>query len=427
MGARTDVVRRLCGGLIGALLILTTSLAAADTFVVEAGCNPLVDPCDCAEIQPCIDMAAAGDTVLVLVGIYTAQETRTLSAGGQPVDLTANVFMRDGVHLIGTGSGFSTANGAAPDATIDAGGNGSAIIADGISAGTVLDRFVIRGGNAVGSGYQIVGGGMLCLDSELTIRNCVFSQNHAWEGGGLAAEDDSSPLIDGNLFSDNQAGHVGGAIFCNGCGAIITNNVIEANQAPEGAAIRYIGSGTIAGNTLRSNLGTGLLADLALIGELPAGVEMVVEDNLFHDNTSAIFMITSASTIVGQNTMIRGQTGIQGLDTSAGVQLIGNLVVSQTVAGISWEGGGPLMECNDVWQNGINYDGLRDPTGTLDNISADPLHCAPGQDIFTIAENSPCAPALSGCGTLIGAGEVDCPPSTVEATTWGAIKASYGR
>jgi len=84
------------------------------------------------------------------------------------------------------------------------------------------------------------------------------------------------------------------------------------------------------------------------------------------------------------------------------------------------------MECNDVWQNGINYDGLRDPTGETNNISADPLHCAPGQDIFTIAENSPCAPAQSGCGLQIGAGEVDCEPSAIRNTTWGAIKSAYG-
>jgi hypothetical protein len=136
--------------------------------------------------------------------------------------------------------------------------------------------------------------------------------------------------------------------------------------------------------------------------------------------------VTNPTTTIRQNTMIRGVTGIDGRNTTDTVQIVNNLIVTESTAGVAWQGATlPTVVCNDVWQNGTNYIGITDPTGSDDNISADPLHCDPVLDDFSLAQNSPCAAGNSPCGVQIGAFDVNCPPSAVEPTTWGAVKATY--
>jgi hypothetical protein len=102
------------------VLVAFSSPASARTWVVDAGCVP-PDGCDCREIQPCIDLAAAGDTVLVRAASYVAAEARTVDVAGTPVTIEANVFLKDGVSLVGEGAPSSTpgtrASGAADHLT----------------------------------------------------------------------------------------------------------------------------------------------------------------------------------------------------------------------------------------------------------------------------------------------------------------------
>ena len=232
------------------LVGLCAGVARADTLIVDAACTPPVG-CDCNEIQPCVDMASAGDTVLVAAGTYTTQETRMIDVGGSPVTFTANVFMRDQVHLL-AGPGD-------PLPLIDAGGTGVCIVADQVGAGTILEGFQILNGNASGAGFNSVGGGMLCLGSDLTIQSNIFTSNQAGaQGGGLACEEGSSPRVDNNLFDSNQAGTDGGAILCLGGAATIVGNIFSLNTTGDvGAAIRYVASGEISDNVFRDNQNTG--------------------------------------------------------------------------------------------------------------------------------------------------------------------------
>ncbi len=411
-----------------ALAILTLafipSQCLAATWLVQAGCDPQTDPCDCAEIQPCIDAAAAGDTVLVGDGIYTAQNTRPIDIGGEQVTFTANVFLKDGVHLIGEGFG------ADPMATIDAGGTGTGIVADHIAEGTLVRNLAIENGNANavgGSAWNGIGGGMICLSSSPNIWSCTFRDNVAsGQGGALACEPDASPSISGCDFINNEAGVDGGAIYCFGGAATIEYSSFTENRAPDGAAIRYSASGVIGQNIFSSNEASTLQADIAVREGPQTGATVTVDDNIFHDNTGAIFLWSNPTTTISYNLMIRGQTGIDVLGVTDQMQISNNIIVSEVVAGVNWSGNQSVnFSCNDVWQNGADFVGIDDPTGTNDNVSLDPLHCDPVNNDFYLAENSPCAAANSSCGMLIGPEVPNCPPSAVRPATWGEIKSIY--
>ena len=67
--------------------------------------------------------------------------------------------------------------------------------------------------------------------------------------------------------------------------------------------------------------------------------------------------------------------------------------------------------------------------GTNGNISQDPLFCDAANGDYSIASESPCAPAQSGCG-LIGAFDVGCVATGVtqgqggrtEESSWTRVK-----
>jgi hypothetical protein len=253
----TTHLRRVVPATVGGLAVLALALVAAATataatWIVEAGCDPPNEDCDCSEIQPCIDMAAPGDSVLVLGGTYAQQTTRTVDIDGSPVDITASVFMRDGIHLIGDGTGFRPGS-RDPLAVLDGGGTGICILASGLSAGTRIENLTIQNGRAGGpaGSWNSVGGGLLCVEtSSPTVSGNVFNACFAsGQGGGMYCELDSSPLVEDNLFVANQAGLEGGGFACFGGAPELRGNTFSTNTAENGGAVRYIGGGTIAGNT----------------------------------------------------------------------------------------------------------------------------------------------------------------------------------
>ncbi|MGD8394331.1 MAG: right-handed parallel beta-helix repeat-containing protein [Candidatus Eiseniibacteriota bacterium] len=431
----TTHLRRVVPATVGGLAVLALALVAAATataatWIVEAGCDPPNEDCDCSEIQPCIDMAAPGDSVLVLGGTYAQQTTRTVDIDGSPVDITASVFMRDGIHLIGAGPGARAA-ARDPLAIIDGGGAGIGIFASGVSAGTLIENLTIQNGRANGptGSWNSVGGGLLCVESSPTVRGNVFNANDAsGQGGGMYCELDSSPLVEQNLFVANRAGLEGGGFACFGGAPELRDNTFSTNTAENGAAVRYIGGGAIADNTFTFNLAGVRQGDIELGPGLQTGPTVLIERNLFYSNSGALWVVTNPTTTLSQNTHVLGRTAIRSDATTDAVEIFSNIIVSCEVAGVSIDPAtvpNLSFQCNDVWDNEIDYDRLPDQTGMNSNISADPLHCNPSMIDFTLADNSPCTENASPCGIQIGAFGAACPPSAIEATTWGAIKSSY--
>lgn len=90
----------------------------------------------------------------------------------------------------------------------------SVIIGYDVGVGTVLDGFTIRGGAAWGDG-----GGLYLERASPTIRNCVFTGNHAnGSGGGAKVNYGGAPRFEDCVFGNNSATYGGG-----GAGVYLTS------------------------------------------------------------------------------------------------------------------------------------------------------------------------------------------------------------
>ncbi len=229
------------------------------------------------------------------------------------------------------------------------------------------------------------GGGCAFSVSSPALIRSSFEQNTAGvHGGALSCWTNSSPAVDSCIFSDNQAGLGGGAAHCEDHSAPeFTNCVFVANTAAFGAAINCY-------------------------------------ENAAPDLTSC--------TVV-RNTAVNFDGGaIMGFESSTPTLLNSIISFSERGGAVQCQSGSAAtLVCTDVYGNsGGNWVGCIGGQANLNgNFSADPLFCDPEAGDFTIPSDSPCAPpGVTGCG-LIGALPVGCGLVSVEAESWGRIKAMY--
>ncbi len=175
-------------------------------------------------IRAGIDAAVDTDIVLVRDGIYAGTLNRDISCGGKAITLMSE-------------------NG--PDnCIVDAESNSRVLNLVSESADLVIDGFTITGGyndNSLG------GGGAYISSSDCTIRNCVFTQNHAdYLGGGMLINA-CNPIIENCTIEHNTASKTGvstergGGIYllsCSADGPLFDNCTIENNTcAGDGGGI----------------------------------------------------------------------------------------------------------------------------------------------------------------------------------------------
>ena len=190
--------------------------------VAAAGQNP-VPPYSTWEtaatnIQDAIDIAAAGDIVLVTNGIY--------ASGGVVVD--GNVTNRIALILpvnVCSVNGYSATiiRGAwDPIATNGPDSVRCAYLVDG----AVLDGFTLCHGSTLGAGdYEgplTSGGGVYCTSTNGVVSNCVLTNNSAITGGGSA-----NGTLNNSLVVGNFAFHYGGGAYV----GTLMNCTVVNNQA----------------------------------------------------------------------------------------------------------------------------------------------------------------------------------------------------
>ncbi|MCH2160232.1 MAG: right-handed parallel beta-helix repeat-containing protein [Phycisphaerales bacterium] len=193
-------------------------------------CDDYLDvPGQYPTIADAITAASNGETILIAAGTYTP---------GQVLDTQGKA-----ITIRGAGSDSES-----PSTIID-GQNSHRVLqcVSGEGPGTVFENLVIRNGNA-GGGY---GGGIRILNSDATIRNCVFENNRATNyGGAIQIHNDDSvsntlvtgcTFISNQVYWDNSAGAVsgrGGAIAVFRGGPVIEDCSFQGNWAEdEGGAL----------------------------------------------------------------------------------------------------------------------------------------------------------------------------------------------
>ncbi len=213
---------------------------------------------DFTEIQPGIDVALPGDTVLAFPGIYNEE----LKIIGKPIIL-GSLFLttNDTSYIQNTilqGDAFRPLKiEYIPDTALTVTGftiqNGLATNGGGLyvrNSSPRINNCVIKNNVATNDG-----GGMYNLNSAPVINNCMFYQNNATGGGGIS-NNNSNAIILNCKISNNTANYGGGIEHVSPYG-IIKNCLIENNTASSGTGggieIRYSGQAIIINNKIVNN------------------------------------------------------------------------------------------------------------------------------------------------------------------------------
>jgi len=186
----------------------------AYSFVTGGTADGLRVPGVYATIQAAIDDAGNGETVWVADGTYTGEGNIDLDFRGKAITLRSE-------------NGPETC-------IIDCQEEGRAVhFHNGEGAEAVLDGFTITNGGDVD-----YGGGVRCMGSSPTIRNCIFVRNTSWDyGGGLCNCYGSCPTVEGCIFRDNSCapagvfGYGGGMANRHDSDPTVTDCTFEDNHA----------------------------------------------------------------------------------------------------------------------------------------------------------------------------------------------------
>ena len=230
--------------LIAACVLFVACFSVAQTTIYVDALNPncpgsgtLADPF--CTIQDGMNLAAAGDTVLVTDGIYSGPGNLWLWFPG--------------------GWGFTVRSQGGPEnCIIDLQGSGPAFFLVGDEPPTArIEGFMIRNGNT-SPGGAVFNHHM----GSATFVNCIFLQNNSGAGGAVYCDDDGSPTFIGCSFFGNTAVS-GGAFYSQttspGIPTLI-NCVFGSNTASsDGGALFVDGISTIrvVNCTLSNNVATG--------------------------------------------------------------------------------------------------------------------------------------------------------------------------
>ncbi|MBK9472429.1 MAG: right-handed parallel beta-helix repeat-containing protein [bacterium] len=344
-------LRRCVTGLALLVQLVAVAAAAAGTLTVNDD-----GPADHSTIGAAIAAAATGDTIRVLPGLYTGAGNLNLDFGGKDLVLISQ-------------AGSTTT-------VIDGGGTGRAFwFHSGETAASLVRGFTVTGCtlsgpiritdssaprilNCVVSGNQVTGGGggIFIAGSSPAIRDCTIVENTTTDHGGGIVVSGGAPALTGLVVVGNRADGRGGGIWVtDGASATLTSCTVSANRA--GAA-----GGAFAGGGVAV---TGVTS--AVIGRsIVWGNRATTTDDL----------LAATGATVQVNCSLVDSTGSGG--TGAILRDGATQSVSPRFCAPDYGGASP-------WTDGE----------------------------YTLAANSPAAPAQSACGQLLGALPVGCGDITV--------------
>ncbi|MBN1418434.1 MAG: right-handed parallel beta-helix repeat-containing protein, partial [Planctomycetes bacterium] len=224
----------------GVLLMATQPLAA--TIVVDGEGGG-----DFTSIQPAIDAAADGDTVLIAAGEYAIREPLTYRGKA--------IVVKGEAGAEGTVIRMAEPSADPERASIlifESGeGNESSLVDVTLTGGRGTVTQCDQGECTTD------GGAILCREgTSPTFVGCAIAESSADRGGGLFCGARCAPVIEGCTFRRNRASDGGGAIHARDESSLtLTECRILENEGGAGAGVLCLGSASLTDCTIAGNVG----------------------------------------------------------------------------------------------------------------------------------------------------------------------------
>jgi parallel beta-helix repeat protein/predicted outer membrane repeat protein len=215
-------------------------------------------PTEYPTIESAIDVANDGDTVIVADGIYTGEGNRDIDFLGKAITVRSEngpekciidcQGIKEDKHR-----GFCFENCEGSDSVLE--------------------------GLTITNGYELYGGGIYCINSGPTIKDCVVKNNSCWHNGAGIYCKQSRILISDCTVENNTTFRSRDGIYCNRSNVLITNCTVKNNgsgislestdavisacsiEVNENRGIYSRSSDAIITNCVISNNGWGIYSD----------------------------------------------------------------------------------------------------------------------------------------------------------------------
>ncbi len=330
---------------------------------IDEGCYKV--PEDYATIQEAIDASVDGGTISVNDGTYTENIT----------------FSGKALSIISVnGSAVTTIDGAlaGTTVTIDAGPASDCILSgftiingSGVDGGGIYSQY----GNVTISDCIItnntaysLGGGIFSDSGALTVTNCDISNNTALYGGGLYVRSSTAATLSRCTITNNTSTDLGGAIRCYTSTMTITNATIANNTSNTygGAVAADTSALSIMNCTISSNFAATDGGGVYNYTTSSTIVNSILWGNTAGENSSEISLTYDSSADVTFSDIKGGYSGDGNIDVSP------SFVVSPWTPDYHLAAGSPCIDAGtDTGAPADDIDGDTRPQGAGIDIGSD--------------------------------------------------------